>query len=205
MKNLARWSFVFVIALSISSFGTQPQVEEAAILANDSQDNFNQENQIKNNFLAEPSTDLTTNNSDTNNSNPEDLKTENLTELVLEDLDESQTNNQTNQTDNKDNKLVKKTALVTSSAVRTFRATAYCLKGRTATGGGVRRGVVAADRRILPLGTKIYVNAGSYSGIYTVTDTGGAVRGNILDVWVPSCSEANRFGRRTVTVSIMGR
>ena len=88
---------------------------------------------------------------------------------------------------------------------RNFRATAYCLKGRTANGGSVRRGIVAADPRILPLGTRIQINAGSYSGTYTVADTGGAVRGRVLDVWVPSCSEANRFGRKNVKVSILGR
>jgi 3D (Asp-Asp-Asp) domain-containing protein len=79
-----------------------------------------------------------------------------------------------------------------------FRATAYCLRGRTASGSGVRRGIVAADPRVLPLGSRI-------SGSYTVADTGGAIRGRILDIWVPSCAEANRFGRRTITVTRMGR
>lgn len=92
-----------------------------------------------------------------------------------------------------------------SSEAMSFRATAYCLKGRTATGSGVRRGIVAADRRILPLGTKINLNAGSYSGNYVVADTGGAVRGRVLDIWVPSCAEAVRFGRRTVTVRVVGK
>ena len=88
---------------------------------------------------------------------------------------------------------------------KTFRATAYCLQGRTAIGGNVRRGIVAADPRVLPLGTRIQINAGSYSGTYTVADTGGSVRGRILDIWVPSCSEAMRFGRRNVQVSVMGK
>ncbi len=92
-----------------------------------------------------------------------------------------------------------------SSESRTFRATAYCLQGRTAMGGGVRRGIVAADPRILPLGTRIQVSAGSYSGTYTVADTGGAVRGRILDVWVPSRSEAMRFGRKNVMVSVLNK
>lgn len=90
------------------------------------------------------------------------------------------------------------------SEARSFRATAYCLQGRTATGGGVRRGIVAADPRVLPLGTRIQVSAGSYSGTYTVADTGGAIRGKILDIWVPSCSEAVRFGRKTISVSVVG-
>lgn len=114
---------------------------------------------------------------------------------------------QTNTTTNfDDDKLVKKTAIVVSkSNARSFRATAYCLKGRTAVGGGVRRGIVAADPRVLPLGSRIYVSAGSYSGTYTVTDTGGAIKGRILDIWVPNCSEAMRFGRKNITVSVLGR
>lgn len=91
------------------------------------------------------------------------------------------------------------------SEAKAFRATAYCLRGRTATGGSVRRGIVAADRRVLPLGTRIQISAGAYSGTYTVADTGGAVRGLILDIWVPSCAEAMRFGRRTVMVSVVGK
>lgn len=88
---------------------------------------------------------------------------------------------------------------------KTFKATAYCLRGRTASGGNVRRGIVAADPRVLPLGTRIQLNAGAYSGTYTVADTGGVVKGRILDIWVPSCSEAMRFGRRSVSVSVMGK
>lgn len=88
---------------------------------------------------------------------------------------------------------------------QSFRATAYCLQGRTATGGSVRRGIVAADRRVLPLGSRIQIEAGSYSGIYTVADTGGAVKGRILDIWVPSCVEAVRFGRKTIKVSVIGK
>lgn len=83
-----------------------------------------------------------------------------------------------------------------------FKATAYCLKGRTASGSGVRRGIVAADPRILPLGSTITISAGQYSGVYTVADTGGAVKGKKIDIWVPSCSEAIRFGKRTVKVAI---
>ncbi len=88
---------------------------------------------------------------------------------------------------------------------KNFRATAYCLRGRTATGGNVRRGIVAADPRVLPLGTRIQLNAGSYTGTYTVADTGGSVKGRTLDIWVPSCSEAMRFGRRSVQVSVVGK
>ncbi len=89
--------------------------------------------------------------------------------------------------------------------VNAFRATAYCLKGRTAMGGSVRRGIVAADPRVLPLGSRIQLSAGSYSGTYTVADTGGAVKGRKLDIWMPSCVEAVRFGRKNVMVSRIGK
>jgi 3D (Asp-Asp-Asp) domain-containing protein len=115
------------------------------------------------------------------------------------------TNTNTQQESDKD-KLIKTTAMVRaskSSSRGSFTATAYCLKGRTATGGSVRRGIVAADRRILKLGSSILLGAGSYSGQYRVTDTGGAIRGKRIDIWVPSCSEARRFGRRTVQVSLV--
>lgn len=132
-------------------------------------------------------------------------KTNNVENLNINKLDNSIDNSQTPEVA-QDDKLVKKTAISTrKSNARSFRATAYCLKGRTATGSGVRRGIVAADTRLLPLGTKIYIEAGAYSGVYTVADTGGAVKGNILDLWVPSCGEAVRFGRKSITVSVLGR
>ena len=92
----------------------------------------------------------------------------------------------------------------TSPAV-TFTATAYSLRGRTASGAGVRRGIIAADRRLLPLGTRVRLEAGSYSGEYIVADTGGAVRGRKIDIWVPHTSEAMRFGRRPVKLTVLTR
>jgi 3D (Asp-Asp-Asp) domain-containing protein len=87
----------------------------------------------------------------------------------------------------------------------TYTATAYSLRGRTANGGAVRRGIIAADRRVLPLGTRVRLEAGSYSGEYVVTDTGGAVRGRKIDIWVPQTSEAMRFGRRPVRLTVLTR
>ena len=86
-----------------------------------------------------------------------------------------------------------------------YTATAYSLRGRTASGGAVRRGVIAADRRVLPIGTRVRLEAGTYSGEYVVADTGGAVRGRKIDIWVPSTSEAMRFGRRPVKLTVLTR
>ena len=87
----------------------------------------------------------------------------------------------------------------------TYTATAYSLRGRTANGGAVRRGIIAADRRVLPIGTRVRLEAGSYSGEYLVADTGGAVRGRKIDIWVPQTSEAMRFGRRPVRLTVLTR
>lgn len=99
-------------------------------------------------------------------------------------------------------KLVKSTASVkaTGASRGSFSATAYCLSGKTAMGHGVRRGIIAADPRVLKLGSRVYVNAGAWSGTYLVSDTGGAIKGNKIDIWVPGCSEARKFGRRSVQV-----
>ena len=106
--------------------------------------------------------------------------------------------------DDDDKKLVKKTGMTSAASMGAskgaFSATAYCFSGRTSMGHGVRRGLVAADPRVLPMGSRIFVNAGSWSGMYLVSDTGGAIRGKRLDIWVPSCAEARRFGRRSVQV-----
>jgi 3D (Asp-Asp-Asp) domain-containing protein len=93
----------------------------------------------------------------------------------------------------------------TAAPAVTFTATAYSLRGRTANGSGVRRGIIAADRRVLPLGTRVRLEAGSYSGEYIVADTGGAVRGRKIDIWVPQTSEAMRFGRRPVRLTVLTR
>lgn len=86
-----------------------------------------------------------------------------------------------------------------------FDATAYCLKGRTASGIGVHPGVIAADPRVLPLGTVVHLRAGSYTGTYTVLDTGGRIKGRRVDVYVASHKEAMLFGRRQVKIKIVGR
>ena len=92
-----------------------------------------------------------------------------------------------------------------AAPVQVFTATAYSLRGRTASGRLVTRGLIAADRRVLPLGTRVRIEAGSYTGEYTVADTGGAVRGRKIDIWVPNTGEAMRFGRRPVKLTVLTR
>jgi len=85
----------------------------------------------------------------------------------------------------------------------TYVATAYSLRGRTASGLYVSKGLIAADPRILPLGSRVRLDAGAYSGEYLVADTGSMVRGKRIDIWTPTSREAMRFGRRSVKLTIL--
>ncbi|MDK2784864.1 MAG: hypothetical protein PWR11_730 [Bacillota bacterium] len=83
-------------------------------------------------------------------------------------------------------------------------ATAYCPQDEggnfTALGLPARRGVVAVDPRVIPLGTKLYVDG---YGPAVAGDTGGAIKGMRIDLFVDSCNEAINFGRRRVKVYIL--
>lgn len=84
--------------------------------------------------------------------------------------------------------------------------TAYCLKGTTRRGRYVRQGIVAADPRVFPLARYVEVYIGdNYLGRFLVDDTGGAIKGTILDVWTPTCREAVLFGRRKGTAILVPR
>lgn len=98
-----------------------------------------------------------------------------------------------------------KVATYASDQMVDFHATAYCLKGRTASGIHTRPGVIAADPNVLPLGTVVHLSAGSYTGTYTVMDTGGRIKGRRVDVYVPTYKEAVQFGRRQVKIKVIGR
>ena len=86
-----------------------------------------------------------------------------------------------------------------------FSATAYCKGTTTASGVKVRSGVAAADPQLLPVGSVVDVSAGDarYSGVYTVMDTGPAVQGREIDLYIWSCNEALRFGRRPVQLTVL--
>jgi len=88
-------------------------------------------------------------------------------------------------------------------APTSYVATAYSLRGRTASGRQVAKGLIAADPRHLPLGSRVRLEAGAYSGEYLVADTGSMVRGRRIDIWTPSSREAMRFGRRTVKLTVL--
>lgn len=88
------------------------------------------------------------------------------------------------------------------------QATAYTATGNnTATGTVPReRWTIAVDPNVIRLGSKVQITVPSmpqYSGIYTAEDTGGAIKGSIVDIFVGSDSEARQFGRRAIIITVL--
>lgn len=72
--------------------------------------------------------------------------------------------------------------------------------GITANGNKVRRGIIAADTNILPFGTKVYIED---LGIFVVDDTGSAIKGNRIDIYMDNLDEAVKFGRQNKKLIIL--
>lgn len=80
--------------------------------------------------------------------------------------------------------------------------------GRTATGMAAQYGVIAVDPRVIPLGSRVYVESsdGGKSWVYgfaIAADTGGAIKGNKVDLCYNTKAECYQFGRRSATVYIL--
>jgi len=86
-----------------------------------------------------------------------------------------------------------------------FTATAYCKGETTASGVSVRTGIAAADPMILPVGTVVRLDTpdAKLDGIWTIMDTGPAVQGRTVDLYLWSCHEALRFGRRPIQLEVL--
>lgn len=87
----------------------------------------------------------------------------------------------------------------------TMQSTAYYTGTVTATGTAPRRNpnglsTVAVDPRVIPLGSKLYISGYGYA---VAEDTGGAVKNNIIDVFLNSYDECMSWGRRNVEVTIV--
>lgn len=93
----------------------------------------------------------------------------------------------------------------TYSNEMTMRATGYCAYAPgcglyTATGAVAKKGVVAVDKSVIPLGTKLYIPG---YGEAIAADTGGAIKGDRIDLCFDSYDQAIQFGRNTMQVYIL--
>jgi 3D (Asp-Asp-Asp) domain-containing protein len=99
-----------------------------------------------------------------------------------------------------EDKVVKE-IVVSASA---FTATCNGCSGVTSTGINLKRNpdvkVIAVDPKVIPLGTKVYVEGYGYA---VAGDTGSAIKGNKIDVFFSSKSEAYKWGRKSVKVKIL--
>ena len=89
--------------------------------------------------------------------------------------------------------------------VLTMEASAYSSQdpgnGKyTATGSRLRKGLVSVDPKVIPLGTKLYIEGYGYA---VADDTGGAIRGHRIDLAYDTRAEALQFGRQTVKVYVL--
>ncbi len=116
-------------------------------------------------------------------------------------------------------RLLEKADDFSYSKVITCNATAYDLSfqscgkwpgdpayGITASGTRAKYGTVAVDPRVIPLGTRMYIESADGSFVYgycVAEDTGGAIKGNKVDLFFNSYSECMQFGRRNVNVYIL--
>ncbi len=82
-------------------------------------------------------------------------------------------------------------------------ATAYCQHGKTQSGTSARSGIVAADPAVIPVGSVVRIIEGAVSGIYTVMDTGADIKGRRIDIFIPDCARAARFGTQRLRIRIL--
>jgi 3D (Asp-Asp-Asp) domain-containing protein len=80
-------------------------------------------------------------------------------------------------------------------------ATAYTYTGnKTATGVEPREGLIAVDPKVIAMGSKVYVEGYGYA---IAADTGGAIRGNRIDVFFPTLRQCIDWGRKPVQIYVL--
>jgi 3D (Asp-Asp-Asp) domain-containing protein len=97
------------------------------------------------------------------------------------------------------------TALPLPGSRIAYSATAYCKGITTASGVAAQSGVAASDPELLPVGSVVDIDGlpQKYNGIYTVLDTGPAVQGRQVDLYMWSCNEALALGRRPIHLTVL--
>jgi 3D (Asp-Asp-Asp) domain-containing protein len=87
-----------------------------------------------------------------------------------------------------------------SMVATAYTANCYGCSGMTASGQRAGHGIVAVDPRVIPLGSHLYIPGYGHA---VAGDTGGAIRGNRVDLGFNSDADAMQFGRRPVTVYVL--
>lgn len=95
--------------------------------------------------------------------------------------------------------LSKKTKATTKPRTIRVKAYAYSGGGTTASGKKAAKGVIAVDPKVVKLGTKVYVPGYGYA---IAADTGGMIKGNIIDVYMNTNSQCIKWGVRYITIKV---
>ena len=110
--------------------------------------------------------------------------------------------------------LFKSGDTMTYSKAMLCNSTAYYSGGEhgaawtTAVGASVGLGTIAVDPKVIPYYTNMFIQTPTGSRVYgmgTALDCGGAIKGNIVDLWFPTYADCARWGRRNVTVYILDK
>lgn len=184
--------FALTTSLAISIFSTNEFYAQASILKNTNKEvvNVNSLENYNNNYYINLDNSISTeNNTILINSNRDitvkkEVKSDKKTDTKSED---SQNTNST------------------YKAVYTMEATAYTGDGITATGTTPVRdpngiSTIAVDPSIIPLGSKVYIPG---YGEAIAADTGGAIKGHIIDLFLNSEDECINWGIQNVTVYVL--
>ena len=97
-------------------------------------------------------------------------------------------------------RLTMNASAYTAGVTCTGKTPDHPLYGITASGRRVEHGIVAVDPRVIPLGTRLYVEG---YGFALAADTGSAIRGYKIDLFMYELEDAIRFGRREITVFVL--
>ncbi|HWI54253.1 MAG TPA: 3D domain-containing protein, partial [Desulfobacteria bacterium] len=98
-------------------------------------------------------------------------------------------------------KVVSRGERISFSRSIVMNSSAYSHTGhRTASGVYPYRGAVAVDPRVIPLGTRLYIEGYGYA---KALDVGSSIKGNRIDLFFDTTQQANRWGRRSVKVYII--
>ena len=91
-----------------------------------------------------------------------------------------------------------------SNVVRTMKveASAYTGYSTTSTGQKPVWGTIAVDPKVIPYGTKVYIP--QFGRTFIANNTGGAIKGNKIDIFMNSKKECYNWGRRTIEIQILG-
>ena len=91
-----------------------------------------------------------------------------------------------------------------NNVVRTMNvvATAYTGYSTTSTGQKPVWGTIAVDPKVIPYGTKVYIP--QFGRTFIANNTGGAIKGNKIDIFMNTKKECYNWGRKNIEIQILG-